>query len=903
LAHYEVVEKIGVGGMGEVYRATDSKLGRDVALKVLPPALAGNTERLLRFQREAKLLAALNHPNIATLFGVEETDGVHFLVMELVGGEDLSARLKRGPLPVREALKIARSIAEALAAAHKQGIVHRDLKPGNIKLSPDGGVKVLDFGLAKAFAVDPASGELSQSPTITAMGTVQGVILGTAGYMSPEQARGQEIDKRTDTWAFGCVLFEMLTGQQAFPGETVSDTIAKILEREPDWDKLPDETPVVVQRLLRRTMIKDKKRRLQDVADARNEIDEVLGGSDPSNTGVSIADVRAAHSIATTRRKPAGWMLLTALFALVAIAAVAYNFRQQPAPPVTRTSILPAPTTSFVSMGDYAGPVAVSPDGGSIVYVARDEEGGSGIWLRRLADVSPRLLPGTESATFPFWSPDGRSVGFFSSGSLKRIEISGGLPITLCDAPNGRGGTWSEDGVILFSPHFRAPIHRVSASGGTSVAVTELDVTKHSTHRWPHFLPDGKHFVYMAAHHDVSFAEHYAVYISSVDGGETRELIKSNSRAEYASGHLLLVRDNNLLAVPFDPVRGEITGESVPLTDKVSNDPTTWTANFSVSRNGVLAYHSAALNANVNTTIALHDREGNELKIIDDSDAYFNLVLSPDDTQIALSAGSRQVDIWTLDIERGVRTRMTFTSIPTVSPVWSPDGEFLIYSNILAGAADRKSELIRCRASGGDAETIYEEPGIDLWALGWSPDGKYLLFGKGAFVGANESDIYVLPLEGDSAFVPFEFLKTEFVESSASFSPDGRWVAYHSYESGRVEVYVAPFVLPSDAKRGALRGKWQVSANGGWVPRWRGDGKELFFISRDGRVMAADIELRPNRVTVGEAKPLFTVNLWNLGGIGYDVSRDGQRFYINTFAKGGEPPVTLVLNWTSDLKR
>jgi Tol biopolymer transport system component/predicted Ser/Thr protein kinase len=914
LASYQVTEKIGAGGMGEVYRARDTKLGRDVAIKVLPPLFAQDPERLGRFRREAKVLAGLNHANIATLYGLEEADGQQFLIMELVEGEDLAERLSRGALSVAEALKIVRDVAAALQTAHAQGVVHRDLKPANIKITPDGRVKVLDFGLAKALETAPTAGDLSHSPTIaTGIGTMGGVILGTAAYMSPEQARGKPVDKLTDIWAIGAVLYETLTGQHAFPGETVSDTIAKILEREPDWSALPASTPPAVQLLLRRCLQKDKTKRLQDVGDVRIEVDETLSGASAAWTGPVLA---GAPGWRTNARAGMFWKAATAAAAIVAVSfATAYFRRHVETPQVIRAAI-PAPAGArFVALGDYAGPVVISPDGKRIAFTATGEKLARMLWVRELDGLEAKEIPGTEAATFPFWSPDSRSIGYFNDDKLMRVSIGGGLPITVCDAPNGRGGTWNQDGVILFSPDFRTPIHRVQASGGTSQAITVIDSTKHTTHRWPYFLPDGKHFLYVAAHHDISKSEYYGIYFASIDGGEPRRVLPSATDAQYASGHLLFQRDNTLLAVPFDPNAGRMLGEPVPLIDKVSYDPTTWRAAFSVSQTGILVYHGGQTNQGEDATVLTHiDREGRELPAFNFTNVYYALNLSPDGKRVAATTatstsgtgpapGGYGLDISIYDIERDLRTRLTFGDGAHTTPVWSPDGTRIAYATVFPGADAGANRLIIARADGAGEETVLESR-AEVWLGDWSRDGKYLVYCKGRYVGG-KSDIWVLPLFGDKK--PFVFRDTPFQESNPTFSPDGRWVAYVSDESGAQQVYVTAFdpaghsAGPNDPQ--ARQGKWQISSSGGTGPTWRSDGKELYFIKTDGTMWAAAVNGSEESFHVGEVKTLFVCDPFNFGALAYAPFPDGQSFIVNSFNKTSTPPITLVTNWMDALQQ
>ncbi|MDH3215268.1 MAG: serine/threonine-protein kinase, partial [Candidatus Krumholzibacteria bacterium] len=715
-AHYEITEQIGAGGMGEVYRARDTKLDRDVAVKVLPEIVAQDAERLTRFRREAKLLASFNHAHIATLHGLEESNGRQFLVMELVEGEDLSQRIKRGPIPVKETLKIAGEVAGALQEAHERGIIHRDLKPANIKVTSDGNVKVLDFGLAKALETDADDPGISQSPTLAAsMGTMGGVILGTAAYMSPEQARGKTLDRRTDIWALGCVIYEMLTGQSAFPGETVSDTIAKILEREPDWNALPPDTPPSIQVLIRRCLQKEQKKRLQDVGDLRIQIEEARSGAADSWTGpVAVAPPptgRGAHL---------AWMTATAVAAVAAIGfAVAFFATRTKETATVRSVITPAANTTVLSAGDNAGPAVISPDGRMLAYVAGGELGQRRVWIRHLDDLLPRAVTGTENATFPFWSPDSRSIAFFADSKLKRVDLAGGLPISLCDATNGRGGSWGADGTIVFSPDFRTPLQRVPASGGTPTDVTKIDTDKHTTHRWPYFMPDGKHFVYIAANHDISLSENNAIYFATLGNDDAKLIQRSSTRAVYASGYLLFLRDATLMAAPFAPGTGELGADPVPLPDKVAFDPTTWIAAISASDNGTLAYHAGGIASSKNR-LAWFDRSGKELDVLDETEFYYSISISPGEDRVAVAGGINSMDIWTIDFTRRLRTRLTFDPTPDARPIWSPNQRYVAATRLRVNTVAEPSYIYRVNSTGGNEQKLLQVENDNVWVTDWS---------------------------------------------------------------------------------------------------------------------------------------------------------------------------------------
>jgi serine/threonine protein kinase len=883
ISSYQVVEKIGAGGMGEVFRARDTKLGREVALKILPEVFARDAERLSRFEREARLLASLNHPHIASIYGLEHVESKRFLVLELVDGEDLSKRISKGPIPLEETLSIARQIADALEAAHEQGVVHRDLKPGNVVIDADGNVKVLDFGLAKALDTDTSDvTDLSHSPTLMTGGSDRGVILGTAAYMSPEQARGKRVDKRADVFAFGCVLFEMLTGRRCFPGETVSDTLASILARDPAWEEIPRDTPASIRRLLRRCLDKDPKKRLRDIGEARIALDAVIAGVEEEDS----TPVETPPPV----RPRARWLPWVAAAGLAVIAsATGASYLRKPAADarVVRAFVPPPEDSPFELNSLHPGPAAVSPDGTRIVYSARDENGSAVLWIRPLNQTQARPFPGTEGAGYPFWSPDGKSIGFFADGKLKRVDAAGGPPLALCDAPVGKGGTWNQDDVILFAPSFNGPIHRVPAAGGESVAVTEVDSKGgQNSHRFPHFLPDGRHYLYFARAAVATGGDGTgsAVYLASLDGEPARELFRCQSQAIYASGHLLFLRESALMARPFDTERLEFTGDAFPIVEHVNFLPAASRGIFDASRNGVLVYLAGA--ATPGGQIEWVDRTGKTLSTLGDRATYTSPTISPDGKRIAVEVTDPRNatwDIWVYDVSRGVRTRFTFgPSALNGEPVWSPDGTRLVYRS------DRgiKANLYVKSFAGSGTDELVLDTDHPKDPVDWSPDGKYILYTE--YTNDTKADVWVLPTGGDAK--PFPFLQTEFLEMNPHFSPDGKWIAYASDESGRFEVYVAPFPGPGR--------KWQISSNGGLDPRWRDDGRELFFQSTSNEVMSAELDYNGGTLIVGADTPLFDF----AGGGEYDVAGDGQKFLIVRDYDKVTTPLTLVLNWQKELE-
>jgi Tol biopolymer transport system component len=872
--------------MGEVYRARDTTLDRDVAIKVLPEAFAHDAERLARFLREAKTLAALNHPNIAAIYGLEDADGTKALVMELVEGEDLSQRIARGAIPVEEALPLATQIAEALEAAHEQGIIHRDLKPANIKVRPDGTVKVLDFGLARA--LEPAGAlavSASMAPTITTPAMTQaGMILGTAAYMAPEQARGKAVDKRADIWAFGCVLYEMLTGQRAFgaAGDGISDTIAAILRAEPDWSALPVATPAGVRRLLRRCLAKDTRDRLRDAADARFDLDEALSAPVPASSGLDTA--AAPRTARRTMWRPAAAILVT-----VAVLAV----------PATR-HLLEQPATRQVRRLDLAVPaitdplsVAISPDGRYLAFVAAGEDGVEPqLWIRALDETAARPLRGTGGAAYPFWSPDSQAIGFFAEAKLKQIDLRGGGPQTIADAAAAapRGATWNSDGTIVFSESNR--LASVAVRGGSPTGLTMLGPGQ-TSQRWPQFLPDGRRFLF---HVLGGSPEVTGIYLGTLDGKEPVRLTPDNTAAVFVSqGRLLVVRQETLMSLPFDPVRAVVTGDPVPVAQMVTANVSQGRAILTASDTGVIVYGAGS--ASQRRQFTWRDRAGQMIgTVVDagDTDAP-SMVLSPDGQRIITSLTQQgNQDIWAIDLMRGLPSRLTFNIARDNAPVWSADGQHVVFRSGRVGPYDLYEKLA---TGAGDERVLLATPDIKA-PYDSSPDGKTLLYG--VLSSKTGADIMALPLVGEAK--PFPVVQTGFAEDSAQFSPDGRWVAYESNESGRFEIYVVGFPTP--------QGKWQVSIGGGTFPRWRKDGRELFYIGTDGHLMAAPFTVATDAQSVETGRPvsLFTPRFATGGAILspgalarplYAVAADG-RFLINEVtdaANGDQTVLTVVLDW------
>ncbi|MGH9740262.1 MAG: protein kinase domain-containing protein [Candidatus Acidiferrales bacterium] len=900
LGPYELIAPLGAGGMGEVYRARDTKLGRDVALKVLPEAFASDAERMARFQREAKLLASLNHTNIAAIYGLEDSGSTHALVMELVPGPTLAQRIKNGPLPMDEALRISRQMAEALEYAHERGIVHRDLKPANIKVTRDDCVKILDFGLAKAVQGEADDTDIGNSPTISQMATQTGVLLGTAAYMSPEQAKAKPVDRRADIWAFGCVLFEMLTARKTFGAETVSDTLAAILRADPDWSLLPTATPIRVRVLLQRCLQKDPKQRLRDIGDARISLDEVLSGT---------ADPIAAVSAASGRKPWSLWLAwgTATLFIAAFLAAVLVQTKSPPAAqmdPVRFEVRLPEKLT-----GDSTGTFALSPDGRKLAFAARVPGGGVQLWVRSMDSLDARPLPGSETSTdsagFPpfFWSPDSRYVAFGIGGKLERIDTTAGEPQEICDIHGAAvGGSWSRDGVIIF-PQAPGPIMKVAANGGSPVPVTAAPTGNGTVADvFPYFLPDGRHFLYV---HISGTPGETGIYVGSIDAKPQdqprKKLLSENSSVVYVPsleedvGHLLFVGNGQLLARPFDAGRLELTGEPVIVAEHVGTFG--GFGFFSVSDRGILVYRTGGQEQEQQLT--LFDRQGKSLGVTGDPGDFLTVALSPDGKRaayVSLSGQNLTYDLWLADILRNTSTRLTFGASPA-GPVWSPGGNRVAFSS----GGSSGSNLYEKSANGAEGQQLLLKSDTGTIPTSWSHDGRFLLFTS--TTAPTKDDLWVLPLEGDKR--PQPFLRTQFNERDASFSPDGHSVAYTSDESGREEVYVRPFFQAPNGKTALPGAKWLISSSGGIQPRWRGDGKELYYAAPNRDIMAVSITAQP-AFEAGVPKALFRMPVTGGPALGskWDVTADGQRFLIAApAAASATTPFTVVLNWQTALKR
>jgi eukaryotic-like serine/threonine-protein kinase len=883
IGQYEVIGPLGAGGMGEVYRARDTRLGRAVALKLLPDTFAADADRLARFEREAQILATLNHPHIAQIYGLED----RALIMELVDGSTLAERLLRGAIPIDEALPIARQIAEALQAAHDKGIVHRDLKPANIALTADNTIKVLDFGLAKLSQANDAGGafDLSQSPTLTspAMMTGTGMVLGTAAYMSPEQAKGRVVDKRADIWAFGCVVYEMLTGTRLFAGDDVSDTFAFVLTKEPEWSALPSGVTPAVRTLLERCLAKDVRQRAADISVARFLLE-------PQNAGVTIAE-GAGHG--NRRRERLAWVAAMVAGIAATWLAIVHVFELPPQQPSSvRFAVTPPPGMTLAT-GVVSGGGTLSPDGRQLVFPAAPRDGAAvRLTLQRLDTNEVLQLPGTEGAIGPFWSPDSRFVGFLARGKLQRVDVTGGTPQAICDALGFAGGTWNNDGTIVFATG-TGPLLRVSARGGAAVPATTLDASRGETaHRYPWFLPDGRQFLYVAT----PSTGGSMVHVGSLDGGSPVPLMASDTRATYADGYILYVTQGALLAQSLNPSRLSTSGEPIVVARNVSYSPSTVAADFSTSETGLLSFRSSA--AAVETQLAWVDRTGRLIEKVGAPTDQTYLSLAPDGKRLAISVfdvSRRARDIWIHDLVRGVRTRFTLNQGENWSSTWSPDGSRLAFSTSLGGILD----MFEKSANGAGSENrVGEAGGNNKYVRDWSPDGSALLYVTGRSRSQTGNDVWVLPLEKERT--PKPFLMTRFNEDEPRFSTDGRWVAYSSDESGRIEVYVTPYPGPG--------GKWQVSKEGGIDPVWGRNGRTLYYLQGTS-LIEVDINQRGETFEVGTATRLFEARFRSENYLGYgpgrvfDVSPDGQRFLIDIVENeaASQTPITVITNWTTSI--
>ena len=920
LGVYEIVGALGAGGMGEVYRARDTKLGREVALKVLPEEFASDPERMGRFEREAKVLASLNHPNIAAIHGFEDSGGVHALVMELVEGQTLAQAIVGGQarsrnssgsggsglgaggtsqgaqagvpaprkaLPIEEALPVAKQIAEGLEYAHERGIVHRDLKPANVKITPDGAVKILDFGLAKALSTETAASDISSSPTLTHMATQAGIILGTAAYMAPEQAKGKAVDRRADIWGFGCVLYEMLTGRPAFSGETVTDILAAVVTKEPDWSALPAGTPAHVRVLLQRCLRRDPKQRLRDIGDARIALEEVL-------SGVAKEQIASAGPTLPVWRRALPWAV-AAFCALLAAGLVMLRGSGSRLP-LMQTSIVAPEGTQFETMYRNGAP-ALSPDGARVAFIA-SEDGKNSIWIRDLDNTEARQLPGTGGAFYPFWSPDGKSIGFFRNHKLWRMDLSSGTPAPVCDVVEPRGGSWSPSNVIVFARNTIGPIYRVPASGGTAKAVTGGSPIEESSDRWPFVLPDGKHFLYLHSPTG-AVSNQDEIRFGSMDGSEPKTLLRGRFYSvQYASGWLLADLGGSVKAWKFDPDSGTISGDGVNVANRVTSDDITASGAFSVSRAGLLLYQHASSVATGDRYVWV-DVTGKQLAQISKPGLYNSFRLSPDGSRLATPVGDPTGGgrLWVWDLGRGARAAVspeTKAFADWNCPVWSPNGATLYFSNL-------PDEIEEVPANGSAPPKVLLKGADALAPADITADGKSLLYvawrpaaRSSSGQGGNAATLKLLPLQGGGQ--GSTLLRGVDPASNARLKPGTNdWLAFQASDSGRSEVYLTKFPRPA--------AKYQVSQDGGTQPVWSKDGKTLYYLNASQQLVSVSVQAAGDSVQLSTPKVLFQTGVrTSIYSDGYDVSSDGRFLLVNSLFTNAAP-LTLVTDWTAELKK
>ena len=883
LGPYEIVSPLGAGGMGEVYRARDTRLERTVAIKILPKEMAADAARKQRFQREAKTISSLNHPNICTLHDIGSQDGVDYLVMECVEGETLAQRLEKGPLPLEQVLKYGAQIADALDKAHRAGIVHRDLKPGNIMLTVTG-AKLLDFGLAKPAAALVSGMTLTAEARQTTPVTQEGTIVGTFQYMSPEQVEGKELDGRSDVFSLGAVLYEMLTGQRAFEGKSQLSVASAILEKEPvPLATVKPMTPLALEHIVKKCLAKQPDERWQSAGDLGSELKWVSESS------------AGAGRPALKPQRGQRWVLwlVGVVLSGVALFAAGYFGRSEPRLQVVRASLPPPADATFVVSSSMADMVALSPDGRLLVFVAQAKGSPPQLWLRELGSAESHPLEGTQNGYAPFWSPDCRWIGFFSDGKLKKMEATGGPVEALWDAPLGRGGAWNRDGLILFAPNVSQPLYEIAAAGGPAKPVTYMDPSRQEvTQRWPVFLPDGKHYLFF-----VRAANQAAtgIYAGSLGSDQHTLIVSSSTNGVYAEpGYLLFVRGDVLMAQPFDAKRMEVSGEAVAVAGGVTASLPTNFGFFSVSQTGALVYSSVSLE--LKRGLYWYDRQGKQLSMLGTPEYSSYPELSPDGKRLALRLFTQpggNFEIWAYDLARGVHARESFSALTAFAPVWSPEGQQLAYSHGAPGISGDHMYLLNVGGTG--KEELIEQPFLESLAnypTSWSPNGDYLLFDRQDKSG--KTSVWVLP---KGSRKPYPVVETQFNAQAGRFSPDGQWVAYVSNDSGKDEVYVMPFPGPGARE--------QVSAGGGSQPRWRKDGRELFYLSADAKMMAADVTTDTKTFRAGALKTLFALSgVAGVPGQLYDVTPDGQKFIaVQDLVHTSTAPLTLVVNWDAELKK
>jgi serine/threonine protein kinase len=904
LGPYEIQSPLGAGGMGEVYRAKDTRLDRPVAIKVLPSHLSSDPELKQRMEREAKAISALQHANICTLYDIGTHDGTAFLVMEYLEGQTLAERLVKGALPVEQVLKIGAEIAQALEKAHQHGIVHRDLKPANIMLTK-AGAKLMDFGLAKpevAIASRAIGPFTPSTPTmnlasLTAAAsplTQKGSIVGTFQYMAPELLQGAEADARSDLFSFGCVLYEMITGRRAFEGKSQLSVFSSILEKDPEPISASQPlAPPMLDRVVRACLAKDAADRIQSAHDVAMDLrwiaDSTTAESAPGEATKSSPQFNKSWAAAT----------VALLLAFIVVAGFAgYRWAKSSTDSVVslHAEIPPPDKFSLDTTGDAGGMPVLSPQGDKLAFVAHSGETKL-LWVRSLSSDSAQALEGTAGAAHPFWSPDGRNIGFFAGGKVMRIAATGGPIATVADAPNSRGGSWSANDVIVFAPDFVGPMAKVSAQGGTAEPATVLDRAKHTTHRWPWFLPDGKHFIFLATSHTGGDPKQNGIYFGSLDSKETHQVLASDSAAQYAPGYLLYRSSTALVAQPFDPQKGILSGSAIPLVSNLRDDVGVWRSIFSVSQNGLLTYQRGSTDS-AKSHVVLFDRSGKTLADYDPQEnttanvrallGVRDVRLSPDNKRVAFASGN---GIWTLDLERKTKTRITFDEQVIQEPAWSADGKTLIFTALVTSGGGNV-EIRSKAADGSGAEKLLVEQN-NYHMPGWSPDGKDLTYLWGE--GEKMVSLWIRPVNGDAK--PVAAVQPPSAQSNLigyRVSPDSHWVAYASDESGQQEVYITTF--PEG------KGKWRVSANSGAFPAWSGNGRELFFKDLTDNIFVCTVTPKGSEVEVGAPQRLFHAASPGLG-ISFDVFADGKRVLVNHSEEEAQAPLQLITNWPAELKK
>ena len=890
LGPYEIQSPLGAGGMGEVYRARDTRLDRSVAVKVLPSHLCDQAEARERFDREARSISSLNHPHICQLYDVGSQDGVSYLVMELLEGESLGDRLRRGPLPPDQVLRYGAEIAEGLQAAHRCGVVHRDLKPGNVMLTK-AGAKLMDFGLAKETSLrNKQTSELTATLTsdnVTPL-TAHGTIVGTFQYMSPEQVEGKEADARSDIFSLGALLYEMTTGKRAFEGKTMVSVAAAILEKEPEPITIIQPlTPSGLQHVVQGCLAKDPDARWQSAADIVRELHWIAGSG-------SQAGAPALRRPSRKWRERWIWGAAVALL----LAACLWVVLSRPQRHVLRASLLPPADATFDLMGDFSGPPVLSSDGTRLVFAAHSAKEQNMLWVRNL-DGAAQKLAGTEGGYCPFWSPDGKFIGFFAAGKLNKIPAGGGPVVALADAANARGGAWGKDNIVVYAPDYRGSLVKVSAAGaGVPAPATKMDPSKHSTHRWPVFLPDGKHFLFLATNHSGLNSEQNGIYLASLDDDHSKLVLASDSQAQYSAGYLLFHQQRAVMAQKIDPTNGTLSGEQQVVATDVQYDSGTWHTTFTATDDGLMVYEPGAAGGLANYALSWTDRSGRVLTTVGEHTAYKGMRLSPDGKRLVVALGDPQVDVWVFDLVSGTKTRLTFDPVTHLEPTWSPDGQKVVFMAQNGSRIQEGSTLhARLASGGGGDELLLGSDPTNAESLSWpefSADGKYLVYQRQN--GPTGTSVWAMPLSGDRK--PFAVVKPESAEGTVTYSrlsPDGRWLAYSLRDSGREESYVTSF--PSG------NGRWQISNEGGTFPVWRGDGKEIFYIGFDGQLHAVETIPGKEDFAAGRSQTLFGLRYATPYFAPYEVSPDGQRILVAFPLTSESEPLVLVSDWTAELKK